>query len=142
MSLEALASHKGWFSAEVLAGAGVIAYANHALGAGEIKLFSQADGSGGVPLDGTLAVLGIGWAMLRPASRWSRHALAIGLGTGAGFLYRTGAAMGDVSASSAKTMTHATAGEVAQMPARNVAQLPAHFRSFERSAARVAVRAV
>jgi len=112
MSLHELTTRKGHgiLAAEVIAGSGLIAFANHKYGAGEIKLGTAANGSGGVPLDGALGLAGIAYAFWKPTSKFAIHALGLGLGFGAGFAYRTGAAMGDRSAATATATAHTTAG--------------------------------
>jgi hypothetical protein len=139
MSLADLASstkHRVTLVAEVVGGALGIAYLNHSMGGGEIKLFAQQDGSGGVPLDGALGLLGIGYAFLRPGSRWAKHSLGLGMGLASGYAYRAGAVMGDAAASKS-----ATAGNIPQITARPVPQLAPHFAKFAvpQTAARVAV---
>ena len=137
MSLHDLASsgkHRVVLTAEVIGGALGIAYLNHSMGGGEIKLFAQQDGSGGVPLDGTLGLLGIGYAFLRPSSRFARHAFGLGLGLASGFAYRTGAVMGDAAASQA----HATAGNIPQIAHKPVPQLAPAFAKFSEPVRRTA----
>jgi len=129
MGLADLASrkHRALSVAEVLLASGGIAYLNHKVGAGEIKLGTAADGTGGVPLDGTIGLAGIAFAFWKPESKFASHALAIGLGAAAGFAYRTGAALGDSAAQTAHT-----AGGPAQVPAHRPApQLAAAFAKYQ-----------
>lgn len=115
---------------EVLGASGGIAYANHRYGAGEMKLGSAADGTGGVPLDGALGLAGIAFAFFKPSSKFSHHALHLGLGAGAGFMYRVGAAKGDAAAQTAAAAAHTTAGQSALVASRPVPQLSAAFAQY------------
>ncbi len=120
-------------AAIVGASAAAAAYLNHKLGAGEMKLFAKTDGTGGVPVDGTVALLGIGYAFLRPSAKFAPLALGIGIGNLAGFGYRAGAAAGDKAAVTAATAPKAisTSG--------NVPSLAGHYGGFAHSQNRSAM---
>lgn len=118
-SLSSIAGRKGGLMMGVggIAAVGAMAFANHAWGAGEIKLGAAADGTGGVPLDGAIGLGGLALAFWKPESKFASYALMAAIGGGGGFAYRVGAAAGDKQASKA----HSTSG-IAMPP-----QLAAHF---------------
>jgi hypothetical protein len=135
MSLSDLVSKKHRFLtvAEVAGGAAAIGFANHKLGAGEIKLAAKADGTGGVPLDAALGFAGIAYSFWKPESKLASHALGLGLGCLSGFAYRTGAAAGDKAAATAQIAAHTTGGVSAIGQGRPAPQLSAIFGQYSQA---------
>jgi hypothetical protein len=111
---------------EVVGAAGAMGYANHRFGAGEIKLGTSKDGTGGVPLDGSLFLIGHLAAFSGKAGKYASHLHNLANGAGAGFAYRTGADFGDKAASGAGSGS--TSGQL--VGADGYAQLGPYFQQW------------
>jgi hypothetical protein len=117
---------------EVVGASGGIAYLNHRFGAGEIKLGAAKDGTGGVPLDGSLFLVGhlLGF-MGTGGSKYTPHLHNLANGFGAGFAYRTGADLGDKAAATAAAGgTATTSGQLVGGQLVGAPQLAPYFAKW------------